>query len=271
MKRSGDSTHHCRSPTPTLNGCDLSPSTEKQSSEQECTWRPARGTRQHRTPTTPPKLFTRNPAIYFPEVDKACVEVFGMLPGFLENMLESGNLICTAMATTKPHWVSSKFGSIIFAASWHTLFLGGLAKRCRGSWFIHSFLCMWTINSLIFWHIGVGAGKFLGVRIIFPEFSQTCPKNNPKRERDLQKEALHVILGATFSNQSMLGAIFAHICRVFARILGGFPRFFPDFKGICPDFHQVKAFGMRLHTSSYTNVSAPFQNEKVTKRTRGVG
>jgi len=35
MKRSGDSTHHCRSPTPTLNGCALTPSTEKQSSEQE--------------------------------------------------------------------------------------------------------------------------------------------------------------------------------------------------------------------------------------------
>jgi len=35
MKRSSDSTHHCRSPTPTLNGCDLTPSTRTQSSEQE--------------------------------------------------------------------------------------------------------------------------------------------------------------------------------------------------------------------------------------------
>ena len=45
----------------------------------------------------------------------------------------------------KPHWVSFIFGSIIFAASWHALFLGGLAKRCRGSWFIHSCLhfCVW--------------------------------------------------------------------------------------------------------------------------------
>jgi len=33
MKRSFGSTHHCLSPTPTLNGCGLSPSTEKQSSE----------------------------------------------------------------------------------------------------------------------------------------------------------------------------------------------------------------------------------------------
>jgi len=37
------------------------------------------------------------------------------------------------------------FGSIIFAASWRTLFLGVCAKRCRGSWFIHSCLpfCVW--------------------------------------------------------------------------------------------------------------------------------
>jgi len=48
--------------------------------------------------------------------------------------------------------VSSSFGSIIFAASWHILFLGGLVKRCRSSWLIHSFLCMGRINLLIFWH-----------------------------------------------------------------------------------------------------------------------
>jgi len=39
----------------------------------------------------------------------------------------------------KPHWVQSSFGSIIFP-SWHALFLGGLAKRYRGSWFVHSCL-----------------------------------------------------------------------------------------------------------------------------------
>ena len=52
----------------------------------------------------------------------------------------------------KPHWVSSSFGSIIFATSWHTLFLGGLAKRCPSSWYIHTFLCMGKINLLIFRH-----------------------------------------------------------------------------------------------------------------------
>jgi len=70
-------------------------------SRNTVTWRPARGTRQHRTPTTPPpKLFTRNPAIYFPEVEKTCVYVLGMLSGFLWDLLESGNLFCSAAATT---------------------------------------------------------------------------------------------------------------------------------------------------------------------------
>jgi len=52
-------------------------------------------------PQHPPKLFTRNPAIYFPEVYKTCVSVFSWLPGFLENLLESKNLFCSATAATK--------------------------------------------------------------------------------------------------------------------------------------------------------------------------
>jgi len=30
----------------------------------------------------------------------------------------------------KPHWVSASFGSVIFVASWHALFLAGLAQKC---------------------------------------------------------------------------------------------------------------------------------------------
>ena len=44
----------------------------------------------------------------------------------------------------EPHWVSSSFASIIFVASWHTLFLGNKAKRCCGSWYIHS--CLPFVN-----------------------------------------------------------------------------------------------------------------------------
>ena len=54
MQRSGDSTNPCRSPTPTVNGCDLTAPTRSQTSEQGNTvnWRPATGGRQHRTPAT---------------------------------------------------------------------------------------------------------------------------------------------------------------------------------------------------------------------------
>ena len=70
-------------------------------SRNTVTWRPARGTCQHRPPATPPMLFPSNPAIYFPEVDKTCVCVFGRLPGFIENLLESANLFCNAAGATQ--------------------------------------------------------------------------------------------------------------------------------------------------------------------------
>jgi len=50
-------------------------------------------------PQHPPKLYTRNPAIYFPEVDKTYAYVFGMLPGFLENLLESETFVYSATKT----------------------------------------------------------------------------------------------------------------------------------------------------------------------------
>jgi len=34
-------------------------------------------------------LFTRNPVVCFLEVDKACADLFGILPRFLKNLLES--------------------------------------------------------------------------------------------------------------------------------------------------------------------------------------
>jgi len=99
-------------------------------SRNTVTWRPARDTSQHRTSTKPTEPFTRNPAIcfpyfpYFPEVDKTCLYFFGMLPRFLENLLKSRNLFCSATAATKTTLVSSSFVSFIFVASWHALFLG---------------------------------------------------------------------------------------------------------------------------------------------------
>jgi len=40
--------------------------------------------------------------------------------------------------------------------------------------------------------VGVGAGKFLGLRVNFAEFSQTCPKNPSKS--DLQKKSMLPVL-----------------------------------------------------------------------------
>jgi len=123
--KSTDSTHHCWSPTPTLNGCDLTPSIETQSSEQEYSYL----TVSMRHPSTQysrntPQSFSQGTwAEYIPEFDKTCegLYVFGMLPGFFENLLESRNLFCCA--STVMQWVSSSFGSIVFAISWHTLVL----------------------------------------------------------------------------------------------------------------------------------------------------
>ena len=41
------------------------------------------------------------PYICFPQIDKTCIYVFGMLPWFLENFLKSGNFFCSATAATK--------------------------------------------------------------------------------------------------------------------------------------------------------------------------
>jgi len=42
-----------------------------------------------------------NSVVCFLEVDKACVDVFGILPRFLKNLLESENSHCNATAWTK--------------------------------------------------------------------------------------------------------------------------------------------------------------------------
>ena len=147
MKRSGDSTHHCRSPTPTLNGCELTPSTWTQSSEQECSYLTA-SKRRLSTPYShnTPQSFSRGTRPYtFPRPTKhvckslACSQDFSKICWRVE--------ICSVVLRRRqnPHWVSSSFGSIIFAAAWHTLFLGRLSKKMPRK-LVHSllspFLCM---------------------------------------------------------------------------------------------------------------------------------
>jgi len=72
MKRIGDSTHHCQSPTPIVNGCCLTPSTRTQSSEQEYSYLTA----SKRHPSTPysrhiPQSFSQGTQPYtFPRSTK---------------------------------------------------------------------------------------------------------------------------------------------------------------------------------------------------------
>ena len=77
------------------------------------TWRPETGDRQHRSPLPQhsSKLLTRNSVVCFLEYVKICVNVFGILPRFLKNLLESEKLVC--MARMKTALVSSSFGSFI--------------------------------------------------------------------------------------------------------------------------------------------------------------
>ena len=80
------------------------------------TWRPVTGGCQHHSllPQHSPKLSTRNLIVCFLEVDKTCVNVFGIRPRFLKNLLESEIYVCGAMSTIKIALVSFSFRGIFF-------------------------------------------------------------------------------------------------------------------------------------------------------------
>jgi len=109
--------------------------------------------------------------------------------------------------------------------------------------------------------VGVGAGKFLGVQRIFAQISLNLPEKNFGHFLCkyfswrpyfgwLPKKGLDVILDANFSNQSTLGAIFAHVFREFAQIFRDFARVFADFAQISTDFAQIFRDFSRIFTKS---------------------
>jgi len=103
MKRSGGSTRPFRSPTHKANGSDVTPHRHghkrlKRIKRLECQ---QQATVNTELPQHSPNLFTRNPVVYFLEVDKICVDVFGILSQFLENLRESVYLVCSVAAGTK--------------------------------------------------------------------------------------------------------------------------------------------------------------------------
>jgi len=129
-------------------------------------------------------------------------------------------------------------------------------------------------------HIGVGAGKILGVRRIFARISPNLPQKilghflceyflmKTCFSDDLQKKDLHVILGTifiksklgaisskvnhvgpNFSKQRTLGAIFSNqgtLGAIFDRISRDFAQIFRDFAKIFTNFAQISTNFTRI-------------------------
>ena len=106
-------------------------------------------TASNRRPSAPysrntPQSFSRGTPSYAFSRSTKHVTVFVILPGFLENLLGSGKLFCSAKAATKtpPNVIQLWF--IYFRGIMADTLPGRLAKRCRSSWLVHSclpFLC----------------------------------------------------------------------------------------------------------------------------------
>ena len=108
MKSNDDSIHHCRSPTPTLNGCDLTPLTRIQSSEQEYSYL----TTRKRHPSTPhshnpsPKAFHEETGRTFPRGrQNMCIRLW-RAPRISRKFAGECRFICSVMLLPrrKPHW-----------------------------------------------------------------------------------------------------------------------------------------------------------------------
>ena len=128
-KRNGDNTHHCRSPTPALNGCDLTSPTLTQTSEQQ--YSDLKLTVSNWWPSTPysrntPKYFHEEPRRMFSRGRQSMPKRFGILPRFLE-------IWSVVLPGRKPHWVWPSFGSIIsrylFSRHMAYTFLGRLRRE----------------------------------------------------------------------------------------------------------------------------------------------
>jgi len=59
--------------------------------------------------------------------------------------------------------------------------------------------------------IGVGVGKFLGVRRIFAQISPNLPENYSKQNYLQKNDCISFYVGRIFSNQSTSSTIFAQI------------------------------------------------------------
>ena len=103
---------------------------QRQSSEQEHSYLTA-SKRHPSTPysyNTPKGVYEESGHIYtFPRSTKHVYRSLACSQHFLKFCWRVEICSVVLRPQRKPHWVSSSFGSIIFAASWHPLFLGDLA------------------------------------------------------------------------------------------------------------------------------------------------
>jgi len=134
MEKNSDSKHPCWSSTPKANCYDLNPPKRINSSQSNFRERVTSGiglvytppkrtqtseqeyrdmTANNRRPSIP---YSRNPsqnypAVCFLDVIKTCVNIFGILLGFLQNFLESDIWSVVLRHGRTLYWVSCSFGS----------------------------------------------------------------------------------------------------------------------------------------------------------------
>jgi len=102
MKSDGDSTHPCRSPTPTVNGRDLTFPTWTQTYERKY----SDLTASHRRPSTPtpatlPKAFHKEPGYMLSRGRQNMLRCLWHIPKISQNFAGGWNVVCSATAVTK--------------------------------------------------------------------------------------------------------------------------------------------------------------------------
>ena len=102
MKSGGDSTHPCRSPTPTVNGGGLTSPTWTQTYERKY----SDLTASHRRPSTPtpatlPKAFHKEPGDMLSRGRQNMLRCLWHIPKISQNFAGGWNVVCNATAVTK--------------------------------------------------------------------------------------------------------------------------------------------------------------------------
>jgi len=114
-----------------------------------------------------PKLFTRNPTVWFLEVDEACVDIFGILPRFLKSLLESEMWFVLLRPGRKPHWDHSAliqlFRGIFFQGTWQ--------HNCQ--LFENSKTASWAAQKALVGHVRL-AGHVFETPGLYPWDSPIC-------------------------------------------------------------------------------------------------